>query len=171
MKDLPTTNRPVIQLVEYTTCIECGVLFSLPATMYRARLKDGDPFYCPNGHEQWFLTDSDKGKSDGPSTAQLQAEIARLKGELVDARHAQEVAEARLAGGKDGSASSTVLVLDGRGRMACPHCGALYSQPGAFQKHLRNIHNDQVTLDMLLHRQAAAEQAGAVSRTHQVEGG
>ena len=52
------------------TCCDCGMQFSIPASIQAARRKDGKSFYCPNGHSQYY-TDSEN--------AQLRRQVRKLK--------------------------------------------------------------------------------------------
>jgi hypothetical protein len=47
---------------ETTTCIKCGVDIVMPAYMYDHRLKDQTNFYCPNGHPQRFIGETEEQK-------------------------------------------------------------------------------------------------------------
>jgi hypothetical protein len=35
-------------------CVECGVVIFLPVEVHRIKLRDGNFFYCFNGHQQFF---------------------------------------------------------------------------------------------------------------------
>jgi hypothetical protein len=55
----------VMELVKLKTetCCRCGVLFAMPATLQQAALDQRGPggrrFWCPNGHEQWYVGESE----------------------------------------------------------------------------------------------------------------
>jgi septal ring factor EnvC (AmiA/AmiB activator) len=44
------------------TCIECGIVFSMPDSIKRERLRDHKSFYCPNGNGQHYTGKSDLEK-------------------------------------------------------------------------------------------------------------
>lgn len=35
-------------------CCKCSVSFEITETLHSLRINDGQPFYCPNGHSQFF---------------------------------------------------------------------------------------------------------------------
>src|SRR5206468_8844162 len=72
----------------FETCLECGVVFGMPEVLREYLLKDGEKFFCPNGHEQWFCTKEEKEKQQ-PDTD--------TRRELVLAIHRAEQAEAKAA--------------------------------------------------------------------------
>lgn len=39
---------------EMIPCIECGIEFGMPDSLEKQRLADHKPFWCPNGHKQFF---------------------------------------------------------------------------------------------------------------------
>lgn len=43
-----------------TTCITCGVVIAMPTDMYDHRLKNQSNFYCPNGHSQHFVGETEE---------------------------------------------------------------------------------------------------------------
>jgi hypothetical protein len=47
---------------ELSTCSECGVTFGLPAHYRRKRRQDHHTFYCPNGHSQYFPSETEAEK-------------------------------------------------------------------------------------------------------------
>lgn len=53
-----------------TVCYSCGMVFWVPGRWLKDRIADKKTFYCPNGHSQSFVGESDKEK------------VARLKAEL-----------------------------------------------------------------------------------------
>ena len=44
-----------MSLLREETCIDCGVLFGLPANMVSTWTRDGKQFCCPNGHKQRYM--------------------------------------------------------------------------------------------------------------------
>ena len=54
-------RHPVLMSVNIS-CANCGVVFCLPDGMYHSRKRDGDTFYCPNGHGQSFRPTEDEKK-------------------------------------------------------------------------------------------------------------
>jgi hypothetical protein len=49
------------ETLEALSCCNCGVLFAFPVSLVSARRKDGQNFWCPNGHRQLFTeTEADR---------------------------------------------------------------------------------------------------------------
>src|SRR4029077_9140433 len=44
------------------SCASCGIMFCLPEPLYNARKRDGDSFYCPNGHSLSYRPTEDQKK-------------------------------------------------------------------------------------------------------------
>jgi len=45
-----------------TTCITCGCPIAMVNNFYDSRLKDHVDFYCPNGHSQHFIDETEEQK-------------------------------------------------------------------------------------------------------------
>lgn len=45
--------------LEPVTCYSCSVIFGIPDDMYRRRKEDQRDWYCPNGHIQHFVGETD----------------------------------------------------------------------------------------------------------------
>lgn len=81
-----TTRSKVVELdFEPISCGECGCQFMMPTRMYVQRRKDGNSWYCPNGHERHYpiKTDLDKQREE-EREMERQNEINRLKRERND---------------------------------------------------------------------------------------
>lgn len=65
-------------------CCSCGVTFGLPVAFKDERVKDHRAFYCPNGHNQWYTSETEAEKN----LRLLRAEEARHR--LTLARENQE---------------------------------------------------------------------------------
>lgn len=48
--------------LEPVTCYACSVIFGIPSDMYRHRLEDQKEWYCPNGHSQHFIGETEAEK-------------------------------------------------------------------------------------------------------------
>lgn len=71
------------QVLEATSCVSCGVLFAMPASMLQKRREDGKDFWCPNGHSLVFTV---------TETERLRKEAERLRKQR-DSAHARATAE------------------------------------------------------------------------------
>ena len=74
------TDGAAIQInskYEVIYCYKCRIPFAVPAAIRRRWVEDGDSFYCPNGHSQYY-TESD---------------VQRLEKQLERERRRREFAE------------------------------------------------------------------------------
>jgi len=46
------------------TCCDCGVTFGLTDGFYKLRQRDGNSFFCPNGHSQFYTNNDVKKIND-----------------------------------------------------------------------------------------------------------
>ena len=44
------------------TCITCGIVFWFPSDFKRRKISDKTNYYCPNGHSQHYVGESDADK-------------------------------------------------------------------------------------------------------------
>jgi hypothetical protein len=69
------TGIPSVQM----TCGKCHIVFAVPADFRTKRLEDQEGWWCPNGHQRFFIG---------------QTEAARLRDELAREKHRTEQARA-----------------------------------------------------------------------------
>jgi len=63
------------------TCVECGIVFSVPVSFVDERQKDGATFFCPNGHKLTYgETELDRLKKDNK---ELKGKLARYTERLA----------------------------------------------------------------------------------------
>ena len=75
-----------VDMVVLTCCNDdCGISFAVPAWWHKGKCETHSRFHCPNGHEQYFSSESDVEK------ARRERDIARQQ----VARAEQEAAEAQ----------------------------------------------------------------------------
>jgi len=48
--------------IEVIHCAACGCLFGVPDDLIRRFRKNGQTFYCPSGHHNYYLGETDKQK-------------------------------------------------------------------------------------------------------------
>ena len=107
------------------SCITCGVVIALPHEYYEKRMKDHANYFCPNGHSQHFVGETEE---------------ERLRKQLERVTKEKEWAE-RLA--KVREAENTKLLKNAvrlRRRAAagvCPCCKRTFKQLAA---HMANKH-------------------------------
>lgn len=114
-----------------TNCYSCGISFGMPDDYYDYRLQDHRTFWCPNGHSQSFLAESEAAKYKRLYENQVAASNSeRVK--LEAERRAKEKAQKALAVHKTRSAAGV-----------CPCCNRTVSQLAA---HMRCKHPDFMQL-------------------------
>jgi hypothetical protein len=98
---------------ETETCCSCGVVFAMTREFKQKRLENrgqNNPFYCPNGHKQWYI-----GKTEAQK---LQEENERLRRIADRAQDLSAAAERRAA-----AARGQVTKIRNRvGHGVCPCC-------------------------------------------------
>jgi hypothetical protein len=119
-------------------CYQCGVVFGLEQGFQKQRVGDHKPFYCPNGHSQWYTGKTDKER-----------EIDRLKDELrrtenarsFQAARAQQHAEAAETARRQAAAARGVVTKVKRriGRGVCPCCNRYFRE---LHQHMTTQHPD-----------------------------
>lgn len=124
----------VTKTVEFfiESCCNCGVLFGITDELHSEllRKKEVKKFYCPNGHEQWYLGKSDKKLLTEAETAKRNAEAAL-----------QAERDQRLATERNLKATETELKRH-RSRAkggACPVCKRTFVQ---VTRHMKTQHPD-----------------------------
>lgn len=103
----------------------CGISFAVPAWWHRGKKKNHSWFFCPNGHRQHFIDESDEERM------RRERDIARQQLARVE----QEVAEVRKAWDKTEREAKRL-----RKRVAvgiCPCCNRSVSQ---MEHHMKTKH-------------------------------
>lgn len=139
-----------------TTCYLCGIPFAMPADLIKQRIEDRGKFWCPNGHDQHFL---------GETEAQALAKQLKAKAdELSREKHWREQADARVKdlsrdvarernrvnGYKGAMARTKRRVANGR----CPCCSEQFKNR---ESHMQTRHPNW---NPDKHADAIAEKAG-----------
>lgn len=136
-----TTDMRCIEVTASTvlvteTCCNCGVLFAMPDDLRDKLLGNRGPggrhFWCPNGHEQWYL---------GKSEAQLQRERADGLARRLEGLHTQLTHEADQRQAAERSARALKAVnTRTRRRIAdgvCPCCRRSFTD---LARHMSSQH-------------------------------
>lgn len=115
----------VVIMFEYHTCAHdgCGITYGITEAFGNRRRKDGNPFYCPNGHSQSY------GKSEAD---RLRAEKLQLESQLEYERKCTQRAYERVEREKKNTATQKGRatrfkndrdrVLDRIANGVCPCC-------------------------------------------------
>jgi hypothetical protein len=90
-----SSEKPKMEIEMLNECCpECFINFSLPRSLYKARCEDGEPIFCPVGHEMFYDGD-DSGKSNNKGNTR--PDDRRKRQEKIRQLHELEQAEARIA--------------------------------------------------------------------------
>lgn len=85
--------------IETTDCCTCSVVFGMPASLLAARRRDGQWFYCPNGHQQRFTETEAQRLAKQLQQAERDRDYARSARDAVrDQLQASERSRAALKG-------------------------------------------------------------------------
>ncbi len=113
----------VVNLIE-ETCPNCGVVFALPKRLHEACYKNGQDFYCPNGHAlSWNETEADRQRRRAERAEQR---IARRDDEIRDLERSVSAQKGNVTKLKRHAAAGT-----------CPCCKRSFSNVRA---HIANKH-------------------------------
>jgi hypothetical protein len=62
------------------TCCKCGTVFAMDEELQALRKRDGDSFYCPNGHGQHYT------QTDATTISDLRAKLKEAEQERDEAK-------------------------------------------------------------------------------------
>jgi hypothetical protein len=114
-------------------CAECGMLFGLTAEFSDRRREDGESWYCPNGHLQFYgATDLDRER----------AARERAESELTYARQQRDRARADADHARHVAAGHKAYATRIRNRIAngvCPWCNRSFEN---VRRHVATVHPD-----------------------------
>lgn len=121
----------VLQTVTFktTTCIQCGCPIALVDDLYDWRLKDQKDFYCPNGHAQRFIGETEE---------------ARLKRELLDAQRRRDFERNRAESAERQLAAAEASKKRFKKRVAAGVCPCCHRTVGQMARHMKSKHPDFV---------------------------
>lgn len=110
----------------------CGIVFAVPAHWDTKRREDHSPWYCPNGHRQFYLGKSDAEKLRDELTRK-QAQLDQAKADADYQRKQRDHAERCTA-----AARGQVTKIKNRvGNGVCPCCNRTFSN---LMQHMRTEH-------------------------------
>lgn len=110
------------QELETITCCSCGVEFGVPCYLKKKLLETHKRFYCPNGHEQAFLGET---------------EAERLKKELEKQKERTRWAE-------EENKKVTKKLKRTEKRISCGVCPCCNRSFVNLQRHMKTKHKDYV---------------------------
>ena len=114
-------------------CANCGIAFGITSDLERCRRSDGQSFYCPAGHRQYFPGETDADRAQRLA-GQLDIERTRLssvKRQLDYQTRARKAASTRLR-----------KVRQRIGHGVCPCCNRTFNQ---LAQHMAAKHPDFTT--------------------------
>lgn len=112
-------------------CCKCGVLFAFPDALDTQMRKNGETFYCPTGHPQWY------GKSEADKLRDQLAEKQRLLDNSVRRTEIAEAAEQRANAAKAKAERSLKKTTTRIAAGVCPCCNRTFQQ---LARHMANKH-------------------------------
>jgi hypothetical protein len=131
----------VAELIEQT-CGECGCVWGFPTELRKQRLKDGKPFYCPNGHGRRFTqgnTEEDKLRRENQRLKQEQAYLEDSRRRAIEDAERQR----RRANGYKGHATR----ITKRAKAGiCPCCNRTFQQ---LARHMATQHPTFTPLEVI----------------------
>lgn len=117
------------------SCCSCGTMFAMTQEFYKRRHENcgpNNPFYCPNGHKQWYVGESAEQKLEKERRRfeeQLEAKNATINRVRMQADAAERRARA---------ANGQVTKLKRRvGNGVCPCCNRTFTD---LQRHMHDKH-------------------------------
>lgn len=121
----------VIQVCCHSTC---GIAFAVPSTWDDQKRKDHSRFYCPNGHTQTYVAQSEEEK-----LRQERDRLAQRIAERDDEVRRQR--EMRLSTERQLSAQRGVVtrIKNRVGHGVCPCCSRTFQD---LQRHMKTKHSD-----------------------------
>ena len=123
-----------IELLSISECPSCFISYGMPQELEDRRLKDGGPWYCPNGHSISFT----KSEAD-----KLREQLNNAKSRLASAEdRATHEANRR----RDSEAMLDATLKEQRrlkrriNAGTCPHCRRTFQQ---VHRHIQNKHPEK----------------------------
>lgn len=123
------------------SCCSCGVLFGIPSALKSTLLDNHANFYCPNGHPQHYIGETEAQKLSREKK-QVEADLEREKGRALHFKGKYESTERSLTATR-GVVTRKKRQLDRVKNGVCPCCnrsfqnlmGHMKKEHPAFQAH------------------------------------
>ncbi len=106
------------------TCYKCGIHFGMPIDFDNQRHRDGETWYCPNGHGQVYRESTEQ----------------RLQRELIEARTYNAQTREELAGEKKQHAATKGQLTRSKNRAKagmCDQCKRVFQN---YARHMETVH-------------------------------
>ncbi len=137
----------IITPMQWMACPTCAVQYAIPVILEQMRADDGEPYYCPNGHE--ILIEERENATD------LAEERDRLKQENIQLRHSLDQTQAKLRDQRTASTESkhaddpdttikpnTQVTEDAV--LPCPYCDRKLKNRRGLTHRRRSAHRDEL---------------------------
>lgn len=112
-------------------CYRCGIPFGIPVQFQRDRRQDRESFWCPNGHKQAYIGETDAEKLE-KARQQLERERTRTR-QVADQRDAAERSNTALRGVVTRKTKQLTRVKNG----VCPECNRTFQD---LARHMTTKH-------------------------------
>ena len=109
------------------SCYRCGVIFAMTSEYTKQRLRDHESFWCPNGHRQAYLHESQETR--------LERELANAERATSSERRMKEAARRSSAAYR----GQVTKIKRRVSRGVCPCCNRTFADLG---KHMSGKHPD-----------------------------
>ncbi len=119
---------------EIETCCSCHVQFAMPTELQRARIRDHRDFYCPNGHHQHYVGETEEQK--------LRKRLERAERRAANAEEDARIERADHQSAKRKLAAAKGQLTKTRNRIAhgvCPCCQRSFANVA---RHMESQHPD-----------------------------
>jgi len=114
------------------TCITCGITFAVPETYQRWLIEKHKTFYCPNGHDMYYPSETE-------------AEKLRRKLRAQEKRTEELEAENwHLTKQRDGTLDRLAKLKKRVNAGVCPYCRRHFAN---VERHINCKHKEKVTLN------------------------
>lgn len=114
-------------------CWKCDIVYGMPETLNASRKRDGQGFFCPNGHEAAYKdTEADRLRRERDRLAQ---QVAYKDDRIKSLRDERDAADRRAA-----AARGQVTKIKNRvGAGVCPCCTRSFTN---LRRHMETEHAD-----------------------------
>lgn len=140
--------------LETETCCTCHMTFAMPADFKRAHKRSRKDFFCPAGHAQHYLAESEETKLRRERDL-LKQQLAQKDDEIRDATNRRDLAERGEAAALETARSERARANGYKGHAAritkraqagvCPCCNRTFA---ALADHMRTQHPDFTPIDV-----------------------
>lgn len=107
-------------------CPQCEIRFAIPKPLYEVRLVDGELFYCPLGHSQYFPPGKSQIELEREAKIKAERQLASREEDLRSERASHAATKGHLTRAKERAEAGV-----------CPHCHRSFAQ---VKRHVERMH-------------------------------